>query len=504
MALFSLFGNDLPTGFDPEKYMQLNPDVRDAFNGDPNQAVQHWYNWGKAENRNYGQEGWSASNTPDFWAGSGKSAEEVAQAKALGYGRPETLRDYGEGTPFWNQLGGVTPNDPGWNDYVHRTQNWSSTGSPEAQARLNDDEGGLFGNQILNTIGQIAASYFGGPIGAGAYTAASGGDIGDILLSAGATYAGGQFSGTGSGAPGGSWYSPSGDLGSIFNGAPGAETWGAADAANTYGTFEGMGSSAMDFSNLGDLWNYGSEAGGSSLSDLSAAADQFGWSDLASPGTSIGVNADIGGSSWFNTLIEQAKADPLGTAAKAVKSVLGGSGGTGSNTSALSALAKLYSAYNSEGNLKDAIGANQGAIDRAVNWQDPNQPRGNEANRLWTENYTNPKAGYNEFMQGAGREFTDQARAAAAKSGKRGSYLNSGKMQSDLASLWMKNQFSRGDSLAKGFTNPRNYAADALRDSLGLSDLYKQKGGSIGMAVGDLLGSSQARELISNITGSYW
>jgi hypothetical protein len=77
-------------------------------------------------------------------------------------------------------------------------------------------------------------------------------------------------------------------------------------------------------------------------------------------------------------------------------------------------------------------------------------------------------------------------------------------MQSDLSSLWMKNQFSRGDSLAKGFTNPRNYAMDALRDSMGLSDLYKQQGGSMGMAVGDILGSSQARELISNITGSYW
>lgn len=474
MALFSLFGNDLPTGFDPEKYMQLNPDVRDAFNGDPNQAVQHWYNWGKAENRNYGQEGWSASNTPDFWAGSGKSAEEVAQAKALGYGRPETLRDYGEGTPFWNQLGGVTPNDPGWNDYVHRTQNWSSTGSPEAQARLNDDEG-FMGLGDLGSLAMLAAGIY------------SGGSLAGLWGGAGAAGAAGAGAGLAEGFGG------AGILGD-------SAMWGLGEMA----TSGALGGSAMDFSNLGDLWNYGSEAGGSSLSDLSAAADQFGWSDLASPGTSIGVNADIGGSSWFNTLIEQAKANPLGTAAKAVKSVLGGSGGTGSNTSALSALAKLYSAYNSEGNLKDAIGANQGAIDRAVNWQDPNQPRGNEANRLWTENYINPKAGYNEFMQGAGRDFTDQARAAAAKSGKRGSYLNSGKMQSDLASLWMKNQFSRGDSLAKGFTSPRNYAADALRDSLGLSDLYKQKGGSIGMAVGDLLGSSQARELISNITGSYW
>lgn len=107
------------------------------------------------------------------------------------------------------------------------------------------EAGGLFGNEILNTLGQIAAAYFGGPIGAGAYSAASGGDIGDVLTAAGTTWLGGQISGTGSGATGGSWYSPSGDLTKVA----------------------GAISDAV--------------AGGSDAAALSEAAKNFGWSDAA-------------------------------------------------------------------------------------------------------------------------------------------------------------------------------------------------------------------------------
>lgn len=167
-------------------------------------------------------------------------------------------------------------------------------------------------------------------------------------------------------------------------------------------------------------------------------------------------------------------------------------------------LAKLYSAYNSENQLKDILGKFQGMYDSATSYQDPNRSRGDTANSLWTENYTNPKAGYNEFMTGAGREFTDQARAQAAKSGKRGSYLNSGKMQSDLASLWMKNQNSRGDSLSRGFSSGNNTSMEALKYAPGLMDMYNKQGGSMGMAVQDILQSTAGKGLIDNVLEGYW
>jgi hypothetical protein len=161
--------------------------------------------------------------------------------------------------------------------------------------------------------------------------------------------------------------------------------WGLGDA----GTSGALGGSAMDFSNLGDLWNYGStaaETGGASLDEM--AMELF--NNAGTPGyTQYGDKAT--GLDWLKSQF----GGPGSATSNAMK-LLGGNG----NTSTLSALAKLYSAYNSEGNLKDAIGRSQGNLDRAVNWQDPNQPRGDTANKLWTENYTNPKEGYNEFMQG--------------------------------------------------------------------------------------------------------
>jgi hypothetical protein len=83
------------------------------------------------------------------------------------------------------------------------------------------------------------------------------------------------------------------------------------------------GSGAMEWTDflgdasIGDITG----SGGSSLADLQTAANQFGWSDLASPGTTAGANADIAGSSWLNNLAQSAMNDPLGAAAKAIKSL---------------------------------------------------------------------------------------------------------------------------------------------------------------------------------------
>ena len=103
------------------------------------------------------------------------------------------------------------------------TQGFVDQGAQQAQQRwLETQKDTSFGStglgQLASTAGQALASYFGGPIGAAASSyALSGGDVGKAALSAGLTYAGGQLSGTGSGAPGGSWYSPSGDISSVAN-----------------------------------------------------------------------------------------------------------------------------------------------------------------------------------------------------------------------------------------------------------------------------------------------
>ena len=108
------------------------------------------------------------------------------------------------------------------------TQNFVAQGAQQAQQRWQETQKDTsFGStglgKLASTAGQALASYFGGPIGAAASSyALSGGDVGKAALSAGMTYAGGQLSGTGSGAPGGSWYSPSGDISSVANKLGGA------------------------------------------------------------------------------------------------------------------------------------------------------------------------------------------------------------------------------------------------------------------------------------------
>jgi hypothetical protein len=108
-------------------------------------------------------------------------------------------------------------------DYFNANQGYVHGGANQAQQRWQetqkDDSFGSTGlGQLTSMAVQALASYFGGPIGAAASSyALSGGDVGKAALSAGLTYAGGQLSGTGSGAPGGSWYSPSGDISSVSN-----------------------------------------------------------------------------------------------------------------------------------------------------------------------------------------------------------------------------------------------------------------------------------------------
>ena len=88
----------------------------------------------------------------------------------------------------------------------------------------------------------------------------------------------------------------------------------------------GLGDTTAD---LGGGWDWNTALSGlgdtpmptSSLADLQQAASQYGWSDLASAGTSAGANADIAGSSWLNNIVQSALKDPLGAASKALKAV---------------------------------------------------------------------------------------------------------------------------------------------------------------------------------------
>jgi hypothetical protein len=244
---------------------------------------------------------WAGLNTPEYAAAQAKAEEErtaldmarLSNPGAIGQAvsRSEQSLTGGGNEDDWRQelafYGGgeqgalsqyYTP------EMRQAISQQISASTPQAQSvRAEAESGGLFGNPILDAIGQAAAAYFGGPIGSALYTGVSGGDAGDMLLSAGGTYLGGQFTGTGSGAPGGSWYSPSGDISSFFGGAGadvGALGYGDAGASSIY-DFAPTGSNLSDVGALG----YG-DAGASSIydfaptgSNLSDGAGALGYGD---------------------------------------------------------------------------------------------------------------------------------------------------------------------------------------------------------------------------------
>ena len=147
---------------------------------------------------------------------------------------------------------------------------------------------------------------------------------------------------------------------------------------------------------------------------------------------------------------------------------------------------------------KEAQGLLQSQMDRMRGAEDSNAARGQFANQEWQSTQSDPMHGYSTFMQGAGRDFVNQARAAAAKSGSRGGYVNSGRMQSDLASLWQKNQTQRAGSIAGGFNKDPYSSSSSMMP--GYANLVKNQNAPLfqgiqgavdGYKLADLFGSGE-------------
>lgn len=144
---------------------------------------------------------------------------------------------------------------------------------------------------------------------------------------------------------------------------------------------------------------------------------------------------------------------------------------------------------------KDAMGMYEDQLNKVRSYQDPNRARGDFANKQWQQGISDPMAGYQDFMMGGGRQFIDQARAQAAKGGKRGSYINSGKMNSDLASLYMKNQIERQNMLKGGFASSPNNEETTMKYMGPLMDMERNKYAPFGQAIDSVMRGFQLSDL---------
>lgn len=121
----------------------------------------------------------------------------------------------------------------------------------------------------------------------------------------------------------------------------------------------------------------------------------------------------------------------------------------------------------------------QDQINQGNQWADQNAQRNQWAGNEWMKSQSDPMYGYDAFLRGAGNDFLAQARAKAAQTGNRGAYLNSGRMQTDLANLWLKNQGQRTQSLAGGFSQGNPYAG-SNQLTAGYADMMKNKSSPLG------------------------
>jgi len=145
---------------------------------------------------------------------------------------------------------------------------------------------------------------------------------------------------------------------------------------------------------------------------------------------------------------------------------------------------------------KDAMRLYQEQMSRMSGAEGSNAARGTAANNMWTENFQSPTAGYDEYMRGAGRDLVGTMRATAAKTGNRGSYLNSGKFNSDLQAAYLKNQNARGGAIAQGFNKDPYSASTSLTP--GLAQMTRNKYAPIGQAVANIDRSFSLNDLFGN------
>lgn len=150
----------------------------------------------------------------------------------------------------------------------------------------------------------------------------------------------------------------------------------------------------------------------------------------------------------------------------------------------LGMLGKVGGALMDMNSNRDAMKLYEDAMRKSGAMGDSNAARGAFANSEWQRIQSDPNYGNEDFMNGSGRDFVNQARAAASKNGSRGSYLNSGKMLSDLYSMRLKDRNARAESVRGGFASDPYSGSTSLTP--GYASLVKNQYAPIGQAISNI------------------
>lgn len=447
------------------------------------------------------------------------------------------------------------PDFAGWKNADYSDTNVDKSGS------FNRIMSKIIPTAILSIAGMGAAGMFSGATAAGGGLAggatAGGLDIGALL---------GESAGMGFTPAAGLSFSPASALGSLSEIGAGLGGFGLSGGLGAFEGLGGLGLEGLSgvVSDLGSVFGDASAIGGADASAFSNLGDVINGLDASaynsanytsglegsiSPAMETGTNAlssispeimgpppasemeglyldDYGGGTnaqgeFTNYKGNLSPVDRVATAMRqlglerntAANIAQGGSkmwngmtqpmGGGARGPSPLDALYKGGKAFMDYRSNQQAMDMYKKQMDLATAGADPNRARGNTANNLWEQNFTDPSAGFANFMMGTGRDMQEQGSRQAASGGRRGSYIHSGRQQSDLLAAYMKNLDTHGNALAQGFERPSNTNAQILSSMQPLLSMKRNEYSPFGQAIDYISRGKQIADAGSGLSDLY-
>jgi len=152
---------------------------------------------------------------------------------------------------------------------------------------------------------------------------------------------------------------------------------------------------------------------------------------------------------------------------------------------------------------QDAMKMYEDQLEKMRGYVDPNRARGDFANTQWQKNVQDPETRFREWMNGAGGIMRDQMAAKGAAGGRRGGYMNSGRMETDLRRNSLADQDNYLRTLQGGFSAGNNNEAEIMKYMAPLAGMERNRYAPFGQAIGGVARDFALSEMPSSLSSLF-
>ena len=152
---------------------------------------------------------------------------------------------------------------------------------------------------------------------------------------------------------------------------------------------------------------------------------------------------------------------------------------------------------------QDAMKMYEDQLEKMRGYVDPNRARGDFANTQWQKNVQDPETRFREWMNGAGGIMRDQMAAKGAAGGRRGGYMNSGRMETDLRRNSLADQDNYLRTLQGGFSQGNNNEAEIMKYMAPLAGMERNRYAPFGQAIGGVARDFALSEMPSSLSSLF-